>query len=71
MCIIIIIIGQTIDARLEVDERETTQLVLEIVNVAEKNGLKLPREFGLILKQVLHPLSASALLFFFFFFFFY
>lgn len=53
MCIII---GQTIDARLEVDERETTQLVLEIVNVAEKNGLKLPREFGLILKQVLHPL---------------
>jgi len=50
MCIII---GQTIDARLEVDERETTQLVLEIVNVAEKNGLKLPREFGLILKQVL------------------
>jgi aarF domain-containing kinase len=51
MCIII---GQTIDARLEVDERETTQLVLEIVNVAEKNGLKLPREFGLILKQVLY-----------------
>jgi len=47
-------VGQTIDARLEVDERETTQLVLEIVNVAEKNGLKLPREFGLILKQALY-----------------
>lgn len=41
-----------ISARLSVDERETTQLVLEIVQVAENNGLKLPREFGLLLKQV-------------------
>jgi aarF domain-containing kinase len=40
-------------ARLSIDEKETTQLVLEIVSVAEKNGLKLPREFGLLLKQVL------------------
>ena len=39
-------------ARLTVDEKETTELVLEIVSVAEKNGLKLPREFGLLLKQV-------------------
>ena len=36
-----------------VDERETTQLVLDIVAVAESNGLRLPREFGLILKQVI------------------
>ena len=27
-------------------------MVLEIVEVAENNGLKLPREFGLLLKQV-------------------
>lgn len=40
------------DAQLDVDERETTKIVLRIVEVAEKNGLKLPREFGLVLKQV-------------------
>jgi len=36
------------------DERETTQVVLEIVAVAENNGLKLPREFGILLKQALY-----------------
>ena len=39
-------------ARVTVDQQETTRLVLEIVGVAEDNGLKLPREFGLLLKQV-------------------
>lgn len=33
-------------------DRESTKLVLEVVQVAENNGLKLPREFGLLLKQV-------------------
>lgn len=42
----------TMEAQLDVDERETTNLVLQIVQVAERNGLKLPREFGLIVKQV-------------------
>lgn len=46
--------GASISARLTVDEKETTQLVLEIVQVAENNGLKLPREFGLLLKQALY-----------------
>jgi len=46
--------GSTVAAQLSVDERETTMLVLEIVAVAEKNGLKLPREFGLLLKQALY-----------------
>ena len=46
-------IGQ-LDARLTVDERETTKVVLEIVSIAESNGLKLPREFGLLLKQALY-----------------
>jgi aarF domain-containing kinase len=46
--------GASISARLTVDETETTQLVLEIVQVAENNGLKLPREFGLLLKQALY-----------------
>jgi aarF domain-containing kinase len=40
------------DARINIDERETTKIVLDIVAVAENNGLKLPREFGLLLKQV-------------------
>jgi aarF domain-containing kinase len=35
------------------DDREITKLVLEVVGVAENNGLKLPREFGLLMKQVL------------------
>jgi aarF domain-containing kinase len=46
--------GDGLSARLTVDERETTEVVLEIVDVAEKNGLKLPREFGLLLKQALY-----------------
>lgn len=46
--------GSSVDARLVVDERETTEIVLEIVTVANNNGLKLPREFGLILKQALY-----------------
>jgi aarF domain-containing kinase len=48
--------GQTtaseISAQLSLDERETTEFILELVAVAEKNGLKLPREFGILLKQV-------------------
>ena len=37
---------------MSIDDRESTKLVLEVVAVAEDNGLKLPREFGLLLKQV-------------------
>lgn len=46
--------GDMLNAQLNVDERETTEVVLQIVSVAEKNGLKLPREFGLLLKQALY-----------------
>jgi len=42
------------DVMMAFDERETTQVVLEIVAVAENNGLKLPREFGILLKQALY-----------------
>jgi aarF domain-containing kinase len=45
---------------MSVDDRESTKLVLEVVAVAENNGLKLPREFGLLLKQVL-PSTICAL----------
>lgn len=33
---------------------QVTRLLLEMVDVANKNGLKLPREFGLLLKQSLY-----------------
>merc|ERR1712151_1465101 len=36
------------------DEEEITQVLLDIVDVTEDNGLKLPREFGLLVKQSLY-----------------
>ncbi|CAN0279062.1 unnamed protein product, partial [Laminaria digitata] len=34
--------------------KSVTRLLLDIVGVAENNGLKLPREFGLLIKQALY-----------------
>ena len=31
---------------------QVARLALEVVGVAERNGVKLPREFGILLKQV-------------------
>jgi aarF domain-containing kinase len=36
------------------DDTEITDLLLEMVEVTENNGLKLPREFGLLVKQGLY-----------------
>ena len=36
------------------DENEVTTVLLDIVDVTENNGLKLPREFGLLVKQSLY-----------------
>ena len=36
---------------MSIDDKESTKVVLEVVAVAQSNGLKLPREFGLLLKQ--------------------
>lgn len=36
------------------DESEITDLLLDLVDVTENNGLKLPREFGLLVKQSLY-----------------
>lgn len=44
----------SIAGSLRVDETEITDLLLELVNVTENNGLKLPREFGLLVKQSLY-----------------
>ena len=48
---LLLLIGSS-SVRMSIDDRESTKLVLEVVAVAEDNGLKLPREFGLLLKQV-------------------
>ena len=39
---------------LQFNESEITDLLLELVEVTENNGLKLPREFGLLVKQSLY-----------------
>jgi len=44
----------TVQGRLDFDENEVTQVLLDIVDVTENNGLKLPREFGLLVKQSLY-----------------
>lgn len=39
---------------MSLDETEVTNVLLDLVNVTEDNGLKLPREFGLLVKQSLY-----------------
>ena len=39
---------------INLDESEITNVLLELVDVTEDNGLKLPREFGLLVKQSLY-----------------
>merc|ERR1712129_446758 len=41
-------------ASIDFDENEITKLLLDMVDVAENSGLKLPREFGLLVKQSLY-----------------
>lgn len=37
-----------------VDDSQVAALAVELVGVADRNGVKLPREFGILLKQVLY-----------------
>jgi aarF domain-containing kinase len=41
-------------AQVTVDSEAVTRLTLEIVEVGERAGIKLPREFGLLIKQALY-----------------
>lgn len=41
-------------ATVSVDEQDINRLVLDVVRVGETYGLKFPREFGLLLKQLLY-----------------
>mmetsp|Transcript_28173 Transcript_28173/g.59282 ORF Transcript_28173/g.59282 Transcript_28173/m.59282 type:complete len:564 (+) Transcript_28173:140-1831(+) len=44
----------SVGGSLNFDETEITNLLLELVEITEDNGLKLPREFGLLVKQSLY-----------------
>jgi len=46
--------GTVLGAALGVDDLQVTELALELVGVADRNGVRLPREFGILLKQVLY-----------------
>jgi len=41
-------------ARLLADDDEVNELLLKIVRTGESHGLRFPREFGLLLKQLLY-----------------
>merc|ERR1719210_2322744 len=43
-----------VTAQVGLNEAEVTDLLLEMVRVTDANGLKLPREFALLVKQVLY-----------------
>jgi len=41
-------------ASIAVDDTEITEVLLKLVQLTERNGIKLPREFGLLVKQALY-----------------
>merc|ERR1712118_292378 len=47
-------LGTTLAATVQIDESAVTNVLLRIVRVADTNGVKLPREFGVLLKQYLY-----------------
>lgn len=46
--------GDAVAAQIAVDDREITEVLLKVVQLTDRNGIKLPREFGLLVKQVLY-----------------
>eukprot|EP01026_Neomeris_dumetosa_P033933 TRINITY_DN2720_c0_g1_i14.p1 TRINITY_DN2720_c0_g1~~TRINITY_DN2720_c0_g1_i14.p1 ORF type:complete len:398 (-),score=34.75 TRINITY_DN2720_c0_g1_i14:332-1525(-) len=46
--------GTTIQASMLMDDAQVNRLLLEIVRVGETHGIRFPREFGLLLKQLLY-----------------
>ena len=46
--------GNNVAASVAVDQTEVSRLAIDIVRVGDRNGVKFPREFGLLLKQVLY-----------------
>jgi aarF domain-containing kinase len=44
----------TVAATMAIDEQQINALLLDVIRVSEAYGLKFPREFGLLLKQLLY-----------------
>ena len=44
----------SLGASVELDEQEINSLVIDVIEMGETHGLKFPREFGLLLKQLLY-----------------
>ncbi|KAH0979543.1 hypothetical protein GBA52_006720 [Prunus armeniaca] len=51
-----------VSANLVVDERQMNALFLDVIQVSESYGLKFPREFALLLKQLLYLIGTTRLL---------
>ena len=47
-------LGDRIERTGEIDDSRINELMMNLVEVAEKNGLKIPREFALLFKQLLY-----------------
>ena len=43
-------------AQIAVDDAEITEVLLKLVQLTERNGIKLPREFGLLVKLSVYRL---------------
>merc|ERR1712025_754745 len=43
-----------VNPQIAVDDAEITEVLLKLVQLTERNGIKLPREFGLLVKQALY-----------------
>lgn len=46
--------GDEVSARLQADDEEVTQILLDLVAVGQSYGIKFPRDFGLLVKQALY-----------------
>jgi aarF domain-containing kinase len=43
-----------LSASLEVDQAQVNRLLLDMVAIGERHGIRFPREFGLFVKQLLY-----------------
>lgn len=46
--------GSAVNATVVIDEQQINALLLDVVRVSDSYGLRLPREFGLLMKQLLY-----------------
>ena len=47
-------LGKSIEKNTDIGEAQINELMIELVQTSEENGLKIPREFGLLFKQMLY-----------------